>query len=246
MNDVKYTTECEKRLIVAWQEVIDAYPNGIVGNQTLLDNAIKLGIKHIFPLTLKIYGYPVIVARDFIPFNPGNKSIAGYANSMLGSFTYPRAKTPCSILINNGEVVHGSSCHAFLNKPETVLYKLADGTAGAQRVTYATELPKSVTKAVGGLGLLGSYSPIVEGFTGAYADVLRNTAHNVLAYKNGMWYGVYFGGATAQAINTLCIQKFKFEHAILLDGGGLAAINGEEGFAKINTKEKQGYAIQFI
>lgn len=245
MNDIKYSTQNEKRLIQAIQRKVGAYDNGIIGTQTLSDIAIKLKAD-CFPLTVKMYGYPVIIANDFIPFNPGNKPLTGYANSMLGSFTYPRAKTPCSILVSDGEVVCGAACHAFLNKPETVLYKLKDGTVGAKRVTYATELPKSVTKAVGGLGLLGFYSPATEGFTGAYADVLRNTNHNVLAYKNGMWYGVYFSSATGQTINTICSQKFKFDYAILLDGGGLAAINGDESFAKINTKERQGYAIQFI
>ena len=42
------------------------------------------------------------------------------------------------------------------------------------------------------------------------------------------------------------VGKFNFEYAIMLDGGGLAAINGEEKFAKINATAKQGYAIQFI
>ena len=245
MNDIKYSTENEKQLICALQREVDALENGWIGNQTLVDLAVKLGVD-CWPLTLKIYGYPVIVAKDFIPFNPGCKPLTGYANSMLGSFTYPRAVTPCSILVNNGEVIHGSSCHAFNNKPESVIYKLKDGTVGVKRVTYSSELPKNADKAVGGFGLLGNYSPIAEGFTGAYSDVTRNTAHNAIAYKNGMWYGIYFGGMTAQAVNTLCANKFKFEYAIMLDGGGLAAMNGGENFARINTKTKQGYAIQFI
>ena len=245
MNDVKYTNANEKRLICAIQHEVDALENGWIGNQTLVDLAVKLGLD-CWPLTLKIYGCPVIVAKDFIPFNPGCKPLTGYANSMLGSFTYPRAVTPCSILVNNGEVIHGSSCHSFLGKPETVLYVLKDGTVGVKRAMYSTELPKNVEKAVGGLGLLHGYSPISEGFTGKYADVLRCTDHTVLAYKNKMWYGVFFNNMTGQAVNTLCDQKFKFDLAIMLDGGGLAAINGDESFAKINTKTKQGYAIQFV
>lgn len=244
MNDVKYTTASEKTLISSIQRAVGALDNGIIGTQTLTDIAIKLNA-NCWPLTVKMYGYPVIIARDFIPFNPGNKPLTGYANSMLGSFTYPRAKTPCSILISNGQTVCGAACHAFLDKPESVIYQLKDGTVGIKRAKYSSELPAGVVKAVGGMGLLGNYSPIVEGFTGSYADVLRNTAHNVLAYKNGMWYGVYFGAATGQAINTLCAQKFKFDMAILLDGGGLAAINGAESFAKINAGTRQGYAIQF-
>ena len=44
----------------------------------------------------------------------------------------------------------------------------------------------------------------------------------------------------------MCKKNFHFDKAILLDGGGLAAINGTETFAQINTSVKQGYAIQFI
>lgn len=165
---------------------------------------------------------------------------------MLGSFTYPRATTPCSILINKGETICGNSCHAFNGKPESVIYKLKDGTIGIKRCTYSTELPKNVVWAIGGMGLLNMYDPNREGFSGDYADVLRKTNHNVLGVKNGMLYGVYYKNMTAAQINEHCKEKMKFEMAILLDGGGLAAINGEESFAKININSKQGYAIQFI
>ena len=39
MNDVKYSTEEEKRLIKAIQKAIGAYDNGIIGTQTLTDIA---------------------------------------------------------------------------------------------------------------------------------------------------------------------------------------------------------------
>ena len=47
-------------------------------------------------------------------------------------------------------------------------------------------------------------------------------------------------------VNNLCRDKFKFEYAVMGDGGGLAAINGAEGFAKIRTTVQQGYIAQFI
>ena len=192
-----------------------------------------------------MYGYPTIMAKDILPFSP-KASLKGYANTMLGGFTYPRAITPCSILVQNGKALCANSCHAHIGKPESVIYKTETGKVGITRALSTKDLPSKTVTAIGGMGLLGNYDPTAEGFTGTYADVRKKDNHNVLAYKNKMWYGIYFGGVTGEAINAICRDKFKFEYALLLDGGGLAAINGDETFAKINVNAKQGYAIQFI
>lgn len=244
MQEIKGSTTSEAKLFKAIQEAIGAKANGIIGTQTMSDIAIKVGAKG-FPVTLSIYGMPTIIGSDLKAWSP-KASLKGFSNSMLGSFTYPRATTPCSILINAGTVVCGSACHAFLGKPETVIYRLNDGTFGIKKCKYSSELPENVKWAVGGMGLLDMYKPAEEGFSGSYADVLRKTNHNVLAVKNGMVYGVYYKNMTGEAVQAHCRDKMKFDMAILLDGGGLAAINGEESFAKINTGCKQGYAIQFV
>lgn len=192
-----------------------------------------------------MYEQPTIIAKDLIAWSP-KSSLKNFNNSMLGSFTYPRASVPCSILINNGQVINSNSCHAFLNNPETVIYRMKDGSFGVKKCKSTAELPKGVKWAVGGMGLLDNYNPKEEGFSGAYADVLRKTNHNVLGVKNNMVYGVYYKNMTANQINEHCKTKMKFDMAILLDGGGLAAINGTERFAQINVNCKQGYAIQFV
>lgn len=245
MEDIKYTTQNEKKVISAMQEVLNVAPNGIIGMNTLSSLAFKVGAKVPLPLTLELYGQPTIIGDDLIAWSP-KTSLKGFKNSMLGSFTYPRATTPCSFLINNGTCTCGTSCHAHLNKPESVIYRLTDGTFGIKRAKTINDLPKGIKWAVGGMGLLGNYDPKAEGFEGQYADVLRKTNHNVLGIKNGKVYGVYFKDKTASQINTMCKNNFHFDMAILLDGGGLAAINGTETFAQINTNCKQGYAIQFI
>lgn len=243
MNDVKYSTENEKKLIQAIQRTIGALANGYIGTDTLTSIAGALGAE-CFPVTLKMYGVPTIVGRDIVAFDP-NGPLSSYAYSMLGSFTYPRATTPCSILVNDGKVICGAACHAFLGYPESVIYKTSSGKVGITRAKSTADLPSATVTAVGGLGLCGNYNPAAEGFTGSYADVLRGTNHNVLGYKRGLWYGVYAPNMTGAAVNVLARDKFKFEYALLLDGGGLAAINGSESFAKINTGTKQGYGIQF-
>jgi hypothetical protein len=244
MNSIKPSTISEKTLFKAIQKIVGSSEDGILGTQTMCDIAVKLKAK-CFPITLSMYNYPIIIGNDLIAFNP-NGSLSGYKNSMLGSFTYPRATTPCSILINNSKVICGNSCHAHISKPETVIYKTANGKIDWVRTTSYTGLPKDTVWAVGGMGLCDMYNPDAEGFSGSYADVLRKTNHNVLGVKDGMVYGVYYKNLTGQQINSHCKNTMKFDMAILLDGGGLAAINGSESFAKINTSIKQGYAIQFI
>lgn len=245
MNDVKYSTNEEKRLICSIQRAIGALDNGYIGTDTLTAIAGALQAE-CFPLTVKMYGWPVIVGRGIIPFSPHYKPLTGYANSMLGSFTYQRAVDPCSILISGGKIVFGNSCHAHIGKPESVIYQRQNGAVGVARVKNASELPADTVTAVGGMGLCSQYDPKAEGFTGAYADVTATNRHNVLGYKSGLWYGIYCSGLNGAQVNDLAAKKFKFSYAVMLDGGGLAAMNGAEGFARINTSTRQGYAIQFI
>ena len=255
MRDIKYSTKNEEKLIKSWQTGIKAYPNGWVGNQTLSDNLIMLANAGIcdysaFPLTLKIYGMPTIIAKDLITFNPKG-TLANYANSMLGSFTYPRATTPCSILVNNGEVIFDQACRAWAGYPEAVIYRLKNGTFGHGEFKYAKDLPKDVDWAIGGFGLMDMWNASGQGFrtirgSDFYNTVVYQTNHNVLGIKNGMVYGVYYKNMTGSQINTHCKDKMQFDFAILLDGGGLASMNGGESFAKIKTGIKCGYAIQFI
>lgn len=194
------------------------------------------------PMTTKLNGMPAIIARDIVVWNP-TSGLKNWGNSLSGSFSYQRK--PCSILINWGKTVCGSACHAWLGKPETVIYRLKTSEYGIKRCTYATELPNNVQWAVGGLGLLEYYDPKVEGFTGAYSDVLRKTNHTVLGIKDDLCHLIYCKSMTGAQVNDFC-KKLGLEMAIMLDGGHVAAINGSESYAKINTSQVQFYAIQGV
>lgn len=119
MKDIYYTTHNEKKVISAMQKKLDVVPNGIIKTNTLLPLAFMLGVKVPLPTTLEFYGFPTIIGNDLIAWSP-KAPLKGFANSMLGSFTYPRATTPCSILINQGKVECGAACHIRINKPELV------------------------------------------------------------------------------------------------------------------------------
>lgn len=242
MNDFKGSTTSEDKMFKAIQKAIGAQENGWIGTQTMSDIAVKVGA-NCWPITLKMYNMPVIISEDIIISNP-KSGCKNYKNSLSGSFSYQ--KKPCSIMINNGKEIWGAACHAWLNKPETVIYRTTSNKFGIKKCKYSTELPSGIKWAVGGMGLLNKYNPTEEGFTGTYADVLRTTNHTVLGIKNNMCYLLYCKNMSGSQINTFCKDKMKFEMAILLDGGHVAAINGEESFAKINTSQVQYYLIQAV
>lgn len=235
MRDIKGSTSEEVRMIRAIQRSVGALDNGYIGNQTMSDIAAKLGAD-CFPLNVELYGQPCILARDI---DPVNMSGPLPKNAISGSFSWQGQ--PCSILVRGGRVVRGMSCH--YPTPESVLYKTRGGAVRIDRVSSAAALG-DVVWAVGGMGLLGGYDPELDGFTGAYSDVLRKTNHTVLGYKGGMLYGVYCKAMTAQQVNAFARDKLKLEYAVMLDGGHVAAING--ACNKINTQTRQFYAVRFL
>ena len=222
-------------MIKAIQRSVGALENGWIGNQTLSDIAAKLGAD-CWPLNVELYGQPCIIARDIEPVNMSGPLPT---NAISGSFSWQGQ--PCSILVRDGKVVRGMSCH--YPRPESVLYKTTDGAVRIARVSSVSALD-NVVWAVGGMGLLGGYDPELDGFTGVYSDVLRKTNHTVLGYKGGLLYGVYCRSMTAQQVNALCRDKLKLKYAVMLDGGHVAAING--ACSKINTQTRQFYAVQFL
>ena len=235
MKDVKGSTSEEIRMIKAIQRSVGALDNGWIGNQTLSDIAAKLGAD-CWPLNVELYGQPCILARDIEPVNMSGPLPK---NAISGSFSWHGQ--PCSILVRGGKVVRDWSCH--YPRPESVLYKTADGVVRIASVSSAAELG-DVVWAVGGMGLVGNYNPAAEGFTGVYSDVLRKTNHTVLGYKGGLLYGIYCKAMTAQQVNAFCRDKLKLTRAVMLDGGHVAAING--ACNKINTQTRQFYAVRFL
>ena len=241
MNNIIGTTDSETAMIKAIQRAVGAAEDGVIGGETMAAIAAKLGAD-CFPITLEIYDQPTIIAKDVVVCNPST-GLRAYNNSLSGSFSYQ--KKPCSILVNWGKAVCESACHAWLGQPETVLYRLYSGEFGIQRCMYASQLPDGVKWAVGGIGLLDFYDPDTEGFTGTYADVLRKTNHTAMGIKGGMVYLIYCSNMTGREVDEHC-RKLGLELAVMLDGGHVAAVNGAERFARINTSQVQYYMIQGV
>ena len=202
-----------------------------------------------YPCTVLLEGMPAILAKNIVPFNP-NGPLSGWKNTISGGFS--ASKQPCSILVQDGWVKQKYACHYWYGRPESVLYRLTTGEVGIARVKSTNQLPKCLRWAVGGMGLLGNYDPKAEGFckltnkegkTENFSDVLRDTNHTVLGYKDGLFHLIYCKSMTGAQVNAFA-DKLGLEMAVMLDGGHVAAIHGEEDFAKINLKQAQYYAIQ--
>lgn len=252
MKFVSGITKEEKRIVTGIQGAVGAKQDNSIGPDTLVGIAQRL-CPDIFPVDVVMYGMPTLVGEDILAFDP-DTSLSHYEDAISGSFTYIAGETPCSIMVNNGKDVWSAASKAWAGFPESVICKYKDGSIRIHKVKTTAEIPnrKDLIVAVGGMGLLAAWDPYNEGFrtfqfngeTFNHGDVLRDTNHTVLGHKNGFFYGVYFSSKTASEINEMCKNNFKFEDAILLDGGHIAAFNGEE--VNINLNQKQGYGIQFI
>ena len=253
MHEGKVETSNERILLNRLQESIGAQQNDYLGMQTLSDLVRDKGLD-VWPRTLRLFGQSCIIANDILLAADPGTGVGGYKNSLSGSFTYPAGRTPCSIMVAHGKTIYGGSCHGHLGKPETVLYLLQDGSFGTLRTMYAADLPAGVRWAVGGLGLCDMHDPEAEGFCRLqfggkwydYSDVLRKTNHTVLGCKGQQVYLIYCRDMTGAQVQQLIRDRFKLDHAIMLDGGSLAAINGAEDFAQINLGTRQGYLIQGV
>jgi|GEM_PF-2115859 len=247
------TAPAEDKLTLekAIQRKIGADEDGDIGKASLVDIATYVGADGCWPLTVKLYGCPFIVSKDILPFAP-RAELSGWANAISGSFS--SGTDPWSILVSEGAVLCGHACHEpTYGLPETVLYKLYSGTIGIRRVRTVSELPDGLRTAVGGMGLESLFDPDAEGFrictaggkTEDFRDPLRDTNHTILGVKRGYWYLGYCPSMTAKEVNTLA-WTLGLDGAIMLDGGHVAAINGGESWARINTDQIQYYAIQAI
>lgn len=242
MNTIKGINKSEQKMIRAIQKAVCAKEDSLIGTQTMSDIAVAVGAE-CWPLTMTLFNMPVIICKD-IEIHCPQAGTQDFPNSVSGSFSDLRG--PKSILVSNGEVIHGDALHISNNKPETVIYRLNNGDFGLKRCMNASQLPADTRWAVGGMGLLHMFQPVAEGFNGAYSEPLRKTAHTVLGVKNNMCYLIMCRNMNSSQVNQYCRDKLKLQMAIMMDGGDIASINGEESSAKINIARDQRCLIQAV
>jgi len=177
-----------------------------------------------------LFGTPLI-------WNP-NGPLKNWANSFNGTFSWNK---PISIMVNNGQVIRGRSCHYLWGFPESVLWIKKDGTKGVSRVKYLTDIPnhKDIVFAIGGVGI-SNYNPDAEGFCvfdevnlntnevehKEFDDVLRRTEHSIFGFKDDLFFASIMHG-TAKEIQAEC-ELYGLTDVIMGDGGSFASCNTDD------------------
>ncbi len=148
-------------------------------------------------------------------------------------------KYSTSILYANGNVYQEAANH--LPKPQSVFIIYNDNSVEMKRIKNLSELDlKKVKIAIGGVGLRNTldssfkYDPDAEGFSGAYADVLRMTNKTVIGYnkhENRLYLmartAIYHKVATRYNLLDL-VRDCDYDIALSVDGGGSTFMNNAD------------------
>lgn len=165
---------------------------------------------------------------EAIVFEKGisNKNVP-YTNCVNGTFFSWQADGTyfsTSPLIIDGKTFRWASNH---NKPQSCFIIYKDGSVSMKRIINIVELKIDKIKHLfGGVGLINKldssfkYDPVLEGFTGSFSDVLRNTNKTVIAYRAKD--NQVFLLTTKMHHNDLLklCNEHNFDIALSLDGGG--------------------------
>lgn len=219
------------------QGVLGILQDGIMGKQTINQDYLDSTEGLLLPYARNFYGVEILFGRDIdIVDNDGQGvRVRDYPLSMAACFHWKMETI--SIMMKNGVPIDEqakTSSHYWLGNSESVIYKTYDGKFGMMRAKVYTELPYNTEWAIGGLGMVApyKYSPVTEGFSGAYTDVLRKTKHTVFAITHtGHVALMHFPNHSAGQVLDYLNNKQKMKYAVMLDGGHVPAYhNGTKIF----------------
>lgn len=221
------------------QKGINAYPDGIIGPQTI-DSLYRQFAEVEYPYEEKFFGGIVIYTKNIeIDYSQNKRAVKDIPYSISGVFQWN--SKAISVLVSEGKVINNSSSHAWLKQPETILYKTHHGVLGAIRaISIPYDLISDIEWAVSGVGL-HNYNPTAEGFTGAYSDVLRSTGHTGIGITEENEIALLYKKCNGPQFKDWAINKLGLKFAIMLDGGHIAAINTPK--YKYNIYQKQNNII---
>jgi len=248
---LKWSDGRKDRQAIRWitkiQESLGAFPDGLIGKQTLLELYKKFA-DPTYPVCTKIFNVDVVYSRpDHIKIVETKNKRGLKDNEISGTFQYRNKFN--GIAVSDGKLLGNASAHSWANYPDTVIYY--DGeNVGVKRCLTANDLPLGTVWAISGLGL-HSFRPDVEGyskftFNGEkkdFTDVLRNTGHTAIGVNSADEIILAYIKGDALHVKDIMINKLKCKYAIMLDGGHIAAIKNE--YSSHNSKQRQHNVIQY-
>lgn len=211
------------------------YYNLSAPKQEAVQETIKTTVKKPEPFTYHIEGTTHIIEVD--PRNISavetqcrtNKvTLSNFVNSVYFMAQANGIMYPLGIVVNNGQVVSNYITHG---KPVATLIIHNSNEVEMKYVDDITK-EKDVKFAVSGYGVYPNITAAQEGFTGAFADVLRVTDRPIIGYRkkdNKIVIAVRKNSNALRAQQTA--KNLGLDFAISLDAGGSTTL-------KVNGKYK--------
>jgi len=149
----------------------------------------------------------------------------------------PNIKYSTSILYADGKIYQAAANH--LPYPQSVYIVYKDNTVEMKLIKYLSELDLDKIKLViGGVGIRNTldstfrYSPVSEGFSGVYADVLRRSNKTLIGYNkrlNKQSLLVLKNVTMAEVISIISDNSTgeAYDICLMVDGGGSTTLNNE-------------------
>ena len=229
--------------VVSYQKRHGLMVDGMVGGQTwghLVSNSSQISqdiIKGSVASKSRAFTYGNARIIETTPDNIEMKVIRNTlrgSNSigLSGSFFWPMSpasqQNANAIVVQDRNIIGHNASHAWRGFKQWVLCHYADGTFGVENVLSANEIRKPLKWAISGVSLLPNYNPPKEGFSGAYADVMRNVTssqggHTWIGVKDGKAY-MYWRTNCNRDHTRHDAVSLGMEYCIGLDGGGSAQI----------------------
>lgn len=150
------------------------------------------------------------------------------ADGINGTFYNLHGKEIYGLAMQDGkEIETNSYVTNFDGLKRGVIYFDGNKLHHAMVYNAKTEIKDKIKWAISGISLYPIYNPKAEGFTGAYADVLRATKHTAIGFKGNKVYLIASGKSLTldDFRKGLLNSKLAFDGLINLDGGGSTQMN---------------------
>lgn len=165
-----------------------------------------------------------------------------------GTFYNLRGKEIYGLAMQDGKEIETNSYVTNFGglKRGTIYY---DGKSLHHNMVYnaKTEIKDFIKWGISGISLYPTYDPKAEGFTGAYADVLRATKHTAVGFKRDRVYLIASNKALTleNFRNGLLNSSISFDGLINLDGGGSTQM-GFDGKKLISSVRALNHCIRLL
>ncbi len=222
---MNYFEQADKQLVRAIQKETGAVVDGDFGHQSLFNLFLEIcDFDEYSPVATELYnGYLIMANKNQVHFEmPRNtKCVNDFDYAVSGTFQDEPKNKLVSILADQGKFFRATGSKAWRGKGEGTIYMTKSGEIKWERFQYMPT--KDVEWAISGV-TVHDYHPVCEGFSGAFADVLRSTTHVLFGITQDDKVVVFLKHCSMEALKYISDNILKLKYSISLDGGHIPAI----------------------